>query len=96
MTERLTINVQPEEGRQIKLTGRLAWTLMRLEEAREKGCTPIEQPAPRWSDYVFQLRGLGFVIETIHERHGGPFPGTHGRYVLRSKVAILSGGRMAA
>jgi hypothetical protein len=96
MTDRLTIEVRLEDGQRIKLTGRLAWTLMRLEEAGEKGCTPIEQPAPRWSDYVFQLRGLGFVIETIHERHEGPFPGTHGRYVLRSKVTILRSGRMAA
>jgi hypothetical protein len=96
MTDRLTIEVRLEDGQRIKLTGRLAWTLLRLVDAGELGCTPIEQPAPRWSDYVFQLRGLGIVIETIHERHGGPFPGTHGRYVLRSKVTILNDGRIAA
>jgi hypothetical protein len=96
MNNRLTINVQLENGENIRLTGRLAWTLLRLVDAGERGCTPIEKPAPRWSDYVFQLRGMGIVIETIHERHGGPFPGTHGRYVLRSKVTILNDGRMAA
>ena len=31
------------------------------------------------------------IIETIHERHGGAFPGNHGRYVLRSFVNILEG-----
>ncbi len=67
-------------------TGRVHWALTRLIEAGPKGCTPITQPAPRWSHYVFVLRGLGVDIETIREPHEGSFPGTHGRYVLRSTV----------
>lgn len=68
------------------VTGRILWALNRLIEAGPKGCTPITQPAPRWSHYIHQLRALGVDIETIHEPHEGPFPGTHGRYVLRSAV----------
>jgi hypothetical protein len=38
---------------------------------------------------VFKLRRAGFIIETVDENHGGPFAGTHARYVLRSQVTIL-------
>jgi hypothetical protein len=48
--------------------------------------TPIDEPGPRWSAYVFDLRALGVNIETVHEPHGGDYPGTHGRYVLHSIV----------
>ncbi len=67
-------------------TGRVHWALCKLIEAGPKGCTPIAQPAPRWSHYIHCLRGLGVEIETIREPHEGPYPGTHGRYVLRSTV----------
>lgn len=70
----------------ININGRVRWALERLIEAGSTGCTPITHPGPRWSDYVFRLRGLGVHIETITEHHEGPFPGTHARYVLRSKV----------
>ena len=51
------------------------------------GCTPIDNPGPRWSGYVYKLkRNHGLSIQTINEAHGGPFKGTHGRYVLRSTV----------
>ena len=73
------------------LTGRLLWTLQQLVRAGARGVTPIERPAPRWSHYVHQLRALGLYIETIREEHGGDFPGHHGRYVLRSPVAIKGG-----
>ena len=43
------------------------------------GVTPIDMPGPRWSGYVHNLRRMGLVIETIHESHGGPFPGNHAR-----------------
>lgn len=72
------------------VTGRDAWCLLRLWLAGGQGCTPIEQPAPRWSHYVFKLRRKGFLIETIDEPHGGPFSGTHARYVLRGQVEILA------
>jgi hypothetical protein len=75
----------------IRVNGREAWALERLREAGPKGCTPIAQPAPRWSHYIFQLRGRGVPIETLHESHGGPFAGTHGRYVLRGLVTPEGG-----
>ncbi len=68
------------------LKGRPRWALECLLFSGPKGCTPIDDPAPRWSGYVRVLRELGFDIETLHEPHGGPFAGTHGRYVLKSHV----------
>ena len=81
--------VIPECGKTfiIRAKGREAWALERLIKAGPKGCTPIEQPAPRWSSYVHLLRGRGVPIETVTEKHGGEYPGTHGRYVLRARVA---------
>jgi hypothetical protein len=69
--------------------GRFAWTLHQLVQAGERGCTPIDQPAPRWSHYVYRLRRDGVAIETIDEKHGGAFSGHHARYVLRSKVEVM-------
>lgn len=81
-------HIQPEGGEAftIQIKGRDAWALDRLREAGPRGCTPIDQPAPRWSAYVHNLRGLGVPIETVTEAHGGEFAGHHGRYVLRAKV----------
>ena len=70
----------------IEAKGRDAWALDRLIEAGLRGCTPITEPAPRWSAYVFNLRALGLEIETIFEKHGGEFSGWHGRYILRADV----------
>lgn len=70
----------------VTVKGRVQWALDRLREAGPRGVTPIEEPGPRWSAYVFDLRALGVQIETVHESHGGDYPGTHGRYVLRSIV----------
>ncbi|WP_237063111.1 winged helix domain-containing protein [Loktanella sp. M215] len=66
--------------------GRVRWALERLCEAGATGCTPMTEPAPRWSAYIFDLREAGLDIETLHEQHHGPYPGTHGRYVLRCDV----------
>lgn len=71
----------------IVVSGRDRWALEELRKAGAKGCTPIDNPAPRWSAYVFNLRELGVPVETIHEPHGGEFSGTHARYVLRGQVA---------
>lgn len=81
-------HVTPEGGETftIEAKGREAWALDRLRWAGPKGCTPIEQPAPRWSAYVHALRERGVPIETIYEPHDGEFSGTHGRYVLRADV----------
>lgn len=80
--------VTPSDGEPftIEVNGRDAWALDRLREAGAKGCTPRTEPGPRWSAYVHSLRQLGVEIETIHEAHGEPFAGHHGRYVLRSAV----------
>jgi hypothetical protein len=78
----------PEAGKIHTFKGRVAWALLSLIRAAEKGITPIERPAPRWSDYIFRLRGAGIVVETINEPHGGTYAGHHARYVLRSQVAI--------
>lgn len=74
--------------RVLKLTGRDAWTLDQLVRCGERGCTPIDNPAPRWSAYVHDLRKEGLRIETITEPHGGTFAGTHARYVLRTTVTV--------
>src|SRR3712207_1299776 len=78
-----------DNGPVLEVAGRDAWALQMLIEAGERGVTPIDVPGPRWSGYVFKLRRLGILIETIHEQHGGPFPGRHARYVLRSQVMVL-------
>jgi hypothetical protein len=73
--------------RTIHVQGRDRWALESLIKAGAKGCTAIDHPGPRWSAYVHDLRHEhGLDIETIHEEHGPPFEGTHGRYVLRSAV----------
>lgn len=71
----------------INVKGRDRWALEELRKAGGKGCTPIKNPAPRWSAYVFNLRERGVEIDTITEPHGGDYAGHHGRYVLRSAVA---------
>ena len=85
----LTFNVLPD-GQPMTEIGRRAWALRELVKAGPKGCTPIDNPGPRWSGYVHRLRERGLVIETIHEMHDGPFAGNHARYVLRSEVAVIS------
>lgn len=77
-------------ARIIEAVGRDAWALTELIQAGDGGCTPIDQPGPRWSAYVFKLRRLGLDIQTITESHGGPFKGTHARYILRTTVHRLT------
>jgi len=74
----------------IALDGRVAWALLRLVDAGPAGLTTLDEPAPRWSAYIFTLRQLGFRIRTEYERHGGQFSGLHGRYILESDVRIVS------
>ena len=91
MTAKLavTARVMPD-GRAFTVMGRDAWALLELVKAGPKGCTPIDNPGPRWSAYVFNLkREHGLSIETRHENHKGPFPGSHARYVLASGVEIV-------
>jgi hypothetical protein len=85
--------ISPKDGEPfaIEAKGREAWALERLAKAGPRGCTPIEQPAPRWSSYVHGLRGHRVPIETKRERHGGEFAGSHGRYVLHATVRLEGG-----
>ena len=76
----------------IAVSGRVRWALDQLRTAGKSGCTPIDNPAPRWSAYIFDLRSMGVEIVTLHEPHAGEFAGTHGRYVLRSLVAPVRKG----
>jgi len=75
-----------DHGPMVTVRGREAWALLALMAAGERGCTPIDHPGPRWSGDFHDLRRLGFNVETIHEPHQGAFPGSHARYVLRSRV----------
>lgn len=79
-----------DTGQKLAFEGREAFTVNALIEAGDKGVRPIDRPAPRWSHYVMMLRRAGLDIETIRETHSGAFPGHHGRYVLRTRVAVLS------
>ncbi|MDI4665409.1 hypothetical protein K9U40_13875 [Xanthobacter autotrophicus] len=82
------------EGPAFTVKGRMAWALHELVHAGERGCTPIERPAPRWSHYIFLLRKkAGLAIETVDESHGGSYSGSHGRYVLRSPVQVIEEAR---
>ena len=75
----------------VTIKGRYARCLHTLIQAGEKGVSPaMDDPMPRWSHYVFWLRShFGAVIETVIEKHGGPYAGTHARYILRSNVVLL-------
>lgn len=94
-TALFTIHHDNGTTNEIAVSGRDWWALECLIAAGKGGCTSIERPAPRWSGYIHNLRGFGVPIETVHERHEGPFPGTHARYVLRARVT-RSGGQEAA
>jgi hypothetical protein len=90
------VRVGDDDGPVVTIRGREAWALLALMAAGERGCTPIDHPGPRWSGYVHDLRRLGFDIETIHEPQEGAFPGSHARYVLRSRVNRLEDRGVAA
>lgn|GEM_PF-1347678 len=84
------ISNQDKEPFSIKLKGRNRWALERLINAGETGCSSIDNPAPSWSTYVFNLRNTGVMIETLRGQHSGEFSGTHALYVLRSVVEPIT------
>jgi hypothetical protein len=93
MTRPVLFSVVDAHGaaRILELKGRDAWALTELIRAGDLGCTPIDTPGPRWSGYVHKLRRrYGLDIVTITESHGGPYKGTHARYILRNVVHPLS------
>jgi hypothetical protein len=96
MRARFALHGADGSVRILELAGREEWALSHLMAAGTTGCTPISHPGPRWSDYVFKLRRHGVDIATMTEHHDGPFAGTHGRYILRSKVERLAELQVAA
>jgi hypothetical protein len=76
-------------GNRITVNGCDAWAPSELVAGGMIGVTPLHNPAPRWSHYVFKLRRAGLVIETIDEKHDGPYAGLHARYVLKTPLTIL-------
>jgi hypothetical protein len=90
-----TITLKSGDPFQIVVSGRVQWALNELCRAGSVGCTPIQNPAPRWAAYVYDLREMGVEIETITETHQGDFPGHHARYVLRCGVVREWKGRAA-
>lgn len=90
MAKRLSVKARlAPDGLPFTVHGRDAWAFLELIGAGPKGCTPIDNPGPRWSAYVFNLRALGLPIETRNEAHKGPFAGTHARYILQCRVEVL-------
>lgn len=85
------IHHEDGETQHISVSGRERWALEALVASGQNGCTPIDTPGPRWSGYVHNLRQRGVPIETVTESHGGPFAGTHARYVLRARVTRSEG-----
>ena len=94
MAERAKVYIGDDDT-PIIVCGRDLWALRQLIKAGKTGCTPITRPAPRWSHYIWKLRKAGIVVETMTETHGGPYPGHHAVYVLRSPIRF-DGGRVAA
>ena len=88
-TLKIRVRTGAFDGPVVSLIGRGAWALRQLKSGDTRGCTPIDHPGPRWAAYVHKLRKAGIVIETIREKHGGPFSGEHARYVLRSLITVL-------
>jgi hypothetical protein len=91
LSMRATIHKIQAEPVTVTIIGRDGWALLSLIGAGRRGCTPITRPAPRWSHYVWKLRGSGINVETIHEAHGGSFSGSHARYVLHDTVTVSGG-----
>lgn len=93
---RFTIRIHRADGSTLDtiVIGRVAWAALALWQAGPKGCTPLLRPAPRWSDYVFRLKKQGVNVETVDEKHGGPFAGEHARYVLRDRLSIADPGSL--
>ena len=55
--KRIAFNVtEGEDVRTIYPAGRDAWALGELIGAGAAGCTPIDNPGPRWSGYIFKLK----------------------------------------
>jgi hypothetical protein len=85
----LTVQIGGTNGPIFTFHDRPAWALDRLIEVGESGVTTLDWPAPRWSQYILMFRRHGIAIETILERHDGPYAGLRGRYILRCPAKII-------
>ncbi|WP_408093424.1 hypothetical protein [Rhodoplanes sp. SY1] len=95
-TVAIRVRIGGPDGPEHIFRGRTAWALDHLLRAGAAGCTPIDTPGPRWSDYVHKIRKAGVPVQTIDEAHGGAFPGTHARYVLEpGAVHVVEQGAQA-
>ncbi|MDQ0998088.1 hypothetical protein QFZ34_003270 [Phyllobacterium ifriqiyense] len=85
-----------DKGNPIILKGRVAWTAEQLVKAGSQGITTVQFPGVRLSEHVRVLRhDFGIEIETIVEKHDGPFPGSHGIYKLVTELAVLTESEVA-
>ena len=84
-----TLTVRLPDGASLGFEGRAAWALRHLHKAGPAGLTTLQQPAPRWSHYIYLLRKAGLTITTEHESHGGTYAGHHGRYRLETPLTIV-------
>lgn len=81
--------IEATEPSPLTLTKRARFFLEELLAAGGEGITTVDYPGVRVGDAIHKLRKAGVVIETKYERHSGEFEGSHGRYVLRSKINQL-------
>ena len=87
MTQRAIVHIEDWlDTWHVEVKGRDLWVLGQLVEAGMQGITADAYPGVRVAAHVHNLRKAGFEIETRHERHKGPFPGSHARYILHSTV----------
>lgn len=93
VTRVVAIIGEGETATKRQFNGRFAHTLWKLIEAGEAGVSSIEQIGPRLSHYIFKLRRWGLAISMVEEKHKGPFPGWHGRYILGTAVRVLEAER---
>jgi hypothetical protein len=74
----------------INVPKRAAWFLEERVKASAAGVTTIDYPGVRVGDCILKLRKAGVDVQTIYEPHEGEFAGRHGRYVLRSRVELIT------
>jgi hypothetical protein len=74
----------------IKVPKRAMWFLDELVKAGADGVTTIDYPGVRVGACLLTLRKAGVDVQTIYESHDGEFAGRHGRYVLRSRVELIT------
>lgn len=85
---KIEITLLSEPPRTFELEGHIGWTMAQLANAGAQGVATIENPAPRWSAYVYSLRKLEIQIETEMEPNYSHYPGQYTRYRLVCGVNV--------